>query len=72
MELLEDFSNVKQKLHSIENEISATGEKQRVNNQLHEVSTPLGLIMSALLHYTVMPQAAKNRQLAWSPNVKGN
>lgn len=47
MELLEDTSNEKRKLHSIENEISTTGEKQRVNNKLHEVSTPLGLIMSA-------------------------
>lgn len=37
----------KRKLHSTENEISATAEKQRVNSKLHEVSTPLGLIMSA-------------------------
>lgn len=41
MELLEDTSNEKRKLHSTENEISATGEKQRANNKLHEVSTPL-------------------------------
>lgn len=50
MKLSEDTSNEKRKLHSIENEISATWEKQRVKNKLHEVPDPPpppGLIMSA-------------------------
>lgn len=40
MKLSEDTSNEKRKLHSIENEISATWEKQRVKNKLHEVPDP--------------------------------